>query len=108
MLAGAIVVAAASTLLAACVDSDRLRSHLGGPTATAEADLDAGKHARLADSALRTRFERETMAALPVGSGASTDEVFAALEWRRLRLRQDQQVPEWAGARSLKAPTSPG
>jgi hypothetical protein len=47
MLARAIVVAAASTLLAACVDSDRLRSHLGGPTATAEADLDAGKHARL-------------------------------------------------------------
>jgi hypothetical protein len=50
MLARAIVVAAASTLLAACVDSDRLRSHLGGPTATAEADLDAGKHARLVPS----------------------------------------------------------
>jgi len=62
----------------------------------------------LADSALRTRFERETMAALPVGGGASTDDVFAAMEWRRLRLRQDQQVQEWAGARSPKAPTSPG
>ena len=62
----------------------------------------------LNDSALRTRFERETMAALPVGSVASTDDVFAALEWRRLRLRQDQQVQEWAGARSPGAPTSPG
>jgi len=61
----------------------------------------------LADPALRTRFERETMAALPVGSGASTDDVFAALEWRRLRLRQDQQVQEWAGVRSPEAPTSP-
>jgi hypothetical protein len=53
----------------------------------------------LPDSGLRTRFERETIAALPVGAGASTDDVFAALEWRRLRLRQDQQVQEWAGAR---------
>jgi hypothetical protein len=55
----------------------------------------------LNDSALRTRFERETMAALPVGSVASTDDVFAALEWRRLRLRQDQQVQGWAGADRL-------
>jgi HNH endonuclease len=53
----------------------------------------------LPDSALRMRFERETIAALPVGAGASTEDVFAALEWRRLRLRQDQQVQEWAGAR---------
>lgn len=36
-------------------------------------------------------------AALPVGPGASTEDFFAALEWRRLRLRQDQQVPEWTG-----------
>ena len=54
----------------------------------------------LPDPALRTRFERETVAALPIGRGASTVDVFAALEWRRLRLRQDQQVQEWAGARS--------
>lgn len=32
---------------------------------------------------------------------ASTEDVFAALEWRRLRLRQDQQVPEWAGVRKV-------
>lgn len=48
---------------------------------------------------LRSRFERESTAALPVSSGASTEDVFAALEWRRLRLRQDQQLEEWAGAR---------
>jgi hypothetical protein len=57
----------------------------------------------LSDPALRTRFEREIVAALPVDSGASTDEVFAALEWRRFRLRQDQQLQEWAGVRPLGA-----
>nr|AAQ87449.1 Hypothetical protein RNGR00324 [Sinorhizobium fredii NGR234] len=51
--------------------------------------------------ALQLRFEREIVAALPVGTGASTEDVFAALEWRRLRLRQDQQVPEWAGVRKV-------
>jgi SAM-dependent methyltransferase len=49
------------------------------------------------DPALRIRFEREAAAALPVGTGALTEDVFAALEWRRLRLRQDQQVQEWVG-----------
>ncbi|MCC2652445.1 MAG: methyltransferase type 11 [Microvirga sp.] len=49
------------------------------------------------DSALGPRFDREATAALPVSAGASSDEIFAALEWRRLRLRQDQQVEEWAG-----------
>jgi hypothetical protein len=41
--------------------------------------------------------ERETVAALPVTTGATTDDVFAGVEWRRLRLRQDQQVQEWTG-----------
>jgi len=59
----------------------------------------------LPDRALRTRFDRETLAALPVSSGASTEDVFAALEWRRLRLRQDQQVQEWAGARGAAPPS---
>jgi hypothetical protein len=54
-------------------------------------------NAWLTDPILRSRFERETVAALPVGIGASTEDVFAGVEWRRLRLRQDQQVPEWAG-----------
>jgi hypothetical protein len=54
------------------------------------------------DAALGSRFSREVGAALPVDGGAPSDEVFGALEWRRLRLRQDQQVAEWAGtSRSL-------
>lgn len=53
----------------------------------------------LADPALRIRFERETAAALPVTRGASAEDVFTAVQWRRLRLRQDQQVPEWPGAK---------
>ena len=44
--------------------------------------------------------DREAAAALPVPFGAASEDVFAALEWRRLRLSQDQQIPEWAGARS--------
>jgi SAM-dependent methyltransferase len=55
------------------------------------------ENAWVSDPALRTRFEREAVAALPVTSGATTDDVFAGVEWRRLRLRQDQQVQEWAG-----------
>jgi hypothetical protein len=55
------------------------------------------ENAWLSDPALRARFERETVAALPVTTGATTDDVFAGVEWRRLRLRQDQQVQEWAG-----------
>jgi SAM-dependent methyltransferase len=51
------------------------------------------------DAALRDRFDREVTAALPVPSGAASDDIFAALEWRRLRLRQDQQIEEWAGVR---------
>lgn len=47
------------------------------------------------DEALRPRFLREARAALPVDKDASIDAVYDALDWRRLRLRQDQQVPEW-------------
>jgi hypothetical protein len=62
------------------------------------------EEAWLQDQALQIRFQRETAAALPVNPGASIEDVFAALEWRRLRLRQDQQVPEWTGARAIEAP----
>ena len=55
------------------------------------------ENAWLPDPALRARFEQETVAALPVATGATTDDVFAGVEWRRLRLRQDQQLQEWAG-----------
>lgn len=50
-----------------------------------------------ADDALADRFWREVDAALPVQGGRDLDDVFAGLEWRRLRLRQDQQVQEWTG-----------
>ena len=48
-----------------------------------------------ADPALRVRFARESAAALPVPLDAASAEIFTALEWRRLRLWQDQQVQEW-------------
>jgi protein-L-isoaspartate O-methyltransferase len=56
------------------------------------------EQAWMTDAAMRDRFEREVAAALPVGSNTSMEDVFAALEWRRLRLRQDQQVQEWLGS----------
>ena len=43
MIARAIIVVAASTLLASCADSDRLRSGLGGPAAASEVQQDPGK-----------------------------------------------------------------
>ncbi len=61
--------------------------------------VDWWEEAWLPDPALRSRFEREAVAALPVGATLTTDDVFAVLEWRRLRLRQDQQVQEWAGGK---------
>jgi hypothetical protein len=60
------------------------------------------EQAWMPDVALRHRFEREAAAALPVGSNMSMEDVFAALEWRRLRLRQDQQVQEWTGGLRLR------
>ena len=50
-----------------------------------------------ADEVLAQRFWREADAALPIQGSRDLDDVFTGLEWRRLRLRQDQQVPEWAG-----------
>lgn len=57
------------------------------------------QQAWLNDPALSDRFRREVAAALPVEPDPQLDDVYAALEWRRLRLRQDQQVPEWTPAR---------
>ncbi|MGY2733623.1 methyltransferase domain-containing protein [Sphingomonas sp. UYP23] len=51
--------------------------------------------AYLDDDALRSRFMLEASAALPLLDSDSPISVHAALDWRRLRLRQDQQVPEW-------------
>jgi len=54
----------------------------------------------LDDASLGPRFLREAAAALTVESDPSLDDIYTALEWRRLRLRQDQQVPEWTRLRS--------
>lgn len=43
------------------------------------------------------RFRREATAALAVPADAAVQAIFEALEWRRLRLRQDSQVAEWDG-----------
>ena len=43
MVARAMVIIATSALLTACFDSERLRSSLGGPTASAEIEQDASK-----------------------------------------------------------------
>lgn len=51
--------------------------------------------AYLDDAALRHRFLREAAAALPVLQGEDLAEIFTAFDWRRLRLLQDQRVPEW-------------
>lgn len=53
----------------------------------------------VADAALADRFWAEARAALPIGADASLEAAFAGLEWRRLRVSQDQQAPEWAGVR---------
>jgi SAM-dependent methyltransferase len=50
-----------------------------------------------ADPALARQFAAEARAALPLDGDATPDAVFAGLEWRRLRVRQDQQAPEWGG-----------
>jgi hypothetical protein len=64
------------------------------------------------EPALRTRFAEEARSTLPLAQGLAEapaeagahdrapalDEIFAALEFRRLRLRQETQLPEWAGA----------
>jgi SAM-dependent methyltransferase len=51
--------------------------------------------AYLDDDALRPRFLREAAAALPLGKAGSGRAVYDALDWRRLRLWHDQQVPQW-------------
>lgn len=57
--------------------------------------VDWWRDAWLGDPALAARFAREVAATLPMAEGAEPDAVFAAADWRRLRLRQDQMAPEW-------------
>jgi SAM-dependent methyltransferase len=58
--------------------------------------------------ALRRRFAEEARGSLPVAPDRepSPEELFAALDFRRLRLRQETQVPEWRGLSA--GPAAPG
>jgi SAM-dependent methyltransferase len=53
-----------------------------------------------AHPALRRRFAEEARSTLPIAQDRDPqpDELFAALDFRRLRLRQETQLPEWRGA----------
>ena len=53
-----------------------------------------------ATPALQERFAEEAQASLPIlkQGKPDLDEIFLALDFRRLRLRQDTQVAEWSGA----------
>jgi len=55
------------------------------------------------DSVLAERFELEAAASLPgIASPISDlDDVFAAVSLQRMRLKHDQQVPEWSGEKYL-------
>jgi protein-L-isoaspartate O-methyltransferase len=53
------------------------------------------------DPALARRFAAEARAALPIDEEVNGATVFAGLEWRRLRVQQDQGAPEWAGVAML-------
>jgi SAM-dependent methyltransferase len=75
---------------------DRLPSS-SALTAARDAIVDWWGRAWRSDAALCERFRREATAALSVSGDAPMEDVFAGLEWRRLRLRQDQQLQEWAG-----------
>jgi hypothetical protein len=51
--------------------------------------------AYLDDEALRSRFLREAADALSSSDSENGTAVYDALDWRRLRLWQDQQLPLW-------------
>jgi SAM-dependent methyltransferase len=63
------------------------------------------KNAWETNGALAARFEAEAKAALPIEGQATPDAVFAGLEWRRLRVQQDQQAPEWSGRGKQPSPS---
>src|SRR5215469_11778309 len=51
------------------------------------------------ETPLPDQFRQETRATLPGLSTTDPEEVFDCVCLQRIRLRQDQQVPEWDGAR---------
>jgi SAM-dependent methyltransferase len=60
-----------------------------------------GAYLSTGNTALERRFADEAQASLPAmtttGGIPDIDEVYAAVALQRLRLHQDQQVPEWSG-----------
>ncbi len=50
------------------------------------------------DAALAARFAYEAQAALPIEGELNSEAVFAGMEWRRLRVQQDQAPPLWVGS----------
>lgn len=58
-------------------------------------------------ASLRVRFAEEARASLPITAQAGVldlDEVFSALDFRRLRLRQETGLPQWEGVRVQHGP----
>ena len=50
------------------------------------------------EAALDERFRLEARARLPaLGASEAPDDIFTAMSLQRMRLSNDQQVPEWAG-----------
>jgi len=74
-----------------------------GPLATAKPRIMAWwQHAYVeGDAATRLRFAEEASSTLPLPQDGAPDleALFGALDFRRLRLRQETQLPEWAGIR---------
>jgi SAM-dependent methyltransferase len=91
-------------LLPASPAANRTKSGLlVAATALAEAKpriLEWWQHGYLdADEATRARFAEEARSTLPVTQDRAPDldELFSALDFRRLRLRQETGLPEWKG-----------
>ena len=57
------------------------------------------------DPLLPERFVLEASASLPgmMAPSSELDDVYAAMSLQRMRLKNDQQVPEWGGERYLGA-----
>lgn len=63
---------------------------------SAASESDAGGLRFEPDSQFLWQYERESLAA--ASGGLPDDAIFEAMRYQRLRLRQDQQLPEWDGA----------
>jgi hypothetical protein len=88
----------------AAVNRHGKRERIVAATALADAEeliFDWWRAAYLDDPPLRARFTEEARTTLPIlkDRDPELDDLFLALDFRRLRLRQDTLLAEWAGAR---------